>query len=364
MGNRGDQDKGKARNSVHPMLIRIGLLLSPVMLMACSTVTSTATEFETVHQQFTQTYQDQDWDEAVELALRLDKLRPDSARVQYNVACAWAQQGDPDTALSWLEKAAQNGFTDARATETDADLNSLHALPGWPAVMGAINGNRVRRQAKISQVFSTLPLPLAMPYDWDGATPAPLVITLHGYGGRADNFPQLWRRAASKKGAIVAAPWGHSPIYNGSSWTDLFEAETIVELTIEWVAERYPIDRQRIVLSGFSQGGRMSYAIAVRRPELFAGVIPMGAGYMSSFNKPPQAGEHRPRYYFMVGVDDQSAKHNRQAVADFEAAGYEVDLRVYPKSGHSFPTVDKNRELFRALSFVLPLGIKNTSAAK
>jgi predicted esterase len=324
------------------------------MLMACSAMTSSEAEFETVYRQFTQAYQDQDWDKAVELAPRLDHLRPDSARVQYNIACAWAQKGDPVTALDWLEKAAQSGFTDTKAAEADADLETLHSLPGWPVVVGAIDDNRVRRQARISQVFATLPLPLALPYDWDGVTPSPLIITLHGYGGRADNFPQLWRRAASKKGAIVVAPWGHSPIYNGSSWTDLFEAETIVELTIEWVAERYPIDRRRIVLSGFSQGGRMSYAIAVRRPELFAGVIPMGSGYVASFNRPPQAGEHRPRYYFMVGDDDQSARQNRQAAADFEAAGYEVGLRVYPKSGHSFPTVDRNRELTRALSFVLP----------
>ena len=193
-----------------------------------------------------------------------------------------------------------------------------------------------------------------MPKDWDGITPAPLIIALHGYGGRAENFPKLWRRAAEKKGAIVVAPWGHSPIYNGSSWTDLFEAETIVDLTIAWVAERYPVDRQRMVLSGFSQGGYMAYSISVRRPELFTGVIPMGSGYSRSFNEPAQAGEHKPRYYFMVGARDHSIAQNEDAAEDFEAAGYEVGLRIYPNAGHSFPTLGKDRELTKALSFVLP----------
>jgi len=351
-GAKRMMQKSVTIDSAHPTLIRICFLSLLVMLMAYSTVA--AAGFKTVYRQFTQAYQDQHWDEAIELALRLDKLRPDNAPVQYNVACAWARQGDPDTALSWLEKAAQSGFTDAKALESDTDFNTLHSLPGWSVVIGAINDNRIRRRTRISRLFATLPPPLALPDDWDGVTPVPLIIALHGYGGRAENFPKLWRRAAAKKSAIVVAPWGHSPIYNGSSWTDLFEAETIVELTIDWVAERYPIDRQRIVLSGFSQGGYMSYAIAVRRPELFAGVIPMGSGYVPSFDKPPQAGEHRPRYYFMIGVDDKSVAQTKRAAADFEAAGYEVDLRVYPQSGHSFPAVGKNRELTKALLFVLP----------
>lgn len=342
-------------DSAPPTLIRIYLLSLFVVMVAYPTVAAPAASFESVHRQFTQAYQGQDWDEATELAMRLDKLRPDNAPVQYNIACVWALQGDPEMALSWLAKAAQSGFTDVKAAESDADLNTLHSLPDWPVVMGAISDNQLRRRAKISKVFAALlPPPLALPDDWDGITPVPLIIALHGHGGRAVNFPKLWRHSASRKRAIVVAPWGHSPIYGGSSWTDLFEAETIVDLTIDWVAEHYPIDRQRIVLSGFSQGGYMSYAIAVRRPELFAGVIPMGSGYARSFNKPPEAGEHRPRYYFMVGVYDQSAGQNRRAVADFEAAGYEVDLRIYPESGHSFPTVSKNHELTKALSFVLP----------
>lgn len=341
-------------DSAHPALIRICILSLLVMLMAYSAAAMAATGYESVFRQFTQAYQEEQWDEAIELALRLDTLRPNHAPVQYNLACVWARKGDPETALSWLEKAARSGFTDAKAMESDADLNTLHTLPGWSVVIAAVNENRLRRQTRINQVFATLPLPLALPDDWDGVTPVPLIIALHGYGGRAENFPKLWRHSAGKKMAIVVAPWGHSPIYNGSSWTDLFEAETIVDLTIDWVAERYPIDRERIILSGFSQGGYMSYTIAVRRPELFAGVIPMGSGYVPSFDRPPQAGEHRPRYYFMIGASDQSVRQTRQAAADFKAAGYEVDLRVYPQSGHSFPTVGKNRELTKALSFVLP----------
>ncbi len=335
------------------MLIRICLLSLLVLLMAYSTVAAAATGFEATYRQFTQAYQDQQWSEALELALQLDRLRPDNARVQYNVASVLARQGDPELALSWLEKAAQSGFTDAKAVESDTDFNTLHALPGWPVVVGAVRENQLQRRSRISQVFATLPLPLELPKGWDETTPAPLIIALHGYGGRAENFPKLWRLAAKRKGAIVVAPWGHSPIYNGSSWTDLFEAETIVDLTIAWVAERYPIDRKKIILSGFSQGGYMAYSIAVRRPELFTGVIPMGSGYSRSFNKPAQAGEHRPRYYFMVGARDHSIAQNEDAAEDFKAAGYEVGLRIYPNAGHSFPTLGKDRELTKALSFVL-----------
>jgi len=42
----------------------------------------------------------------------------------------------------------------------------------------------------------------------------------------------------------------------------------------------------------------------------------------------------------------------RLAASDFEAAGYEVDLRVLAGTGHSFPRATR-KELRKALRFVL-----------
>ena len=94
-------------------------------------------------------------------------------------------------------------------------------------------------------------------------------------------------------------------------------------------------------------------ALGIRHPDLFVGVIPMAGGYIPEIDAPPEAtGDGDSRYFFMVGELDDAADQVRVAADAFEAAGYEVKLRVYPNAGHTFPR-DKTRELTKALRFAL-----------
>ena len=54
----------------------------------------------------------------------------------------------------------------------------------------------------------------------------------------------------------------------------------------------------------------------------------------------------------MVGSNDEAKAQCKEAAQDFESAGFEVDLRIYPGVGHTFPKFT-NRELAKALRFVL-----------
>lgn len=68
--------------------------------------------------------------QAAEQAFR-EELNPTFA---YDSACAWARAGDGASAMRMLTLAAQNGFRDASAAETDPDLAALRGTPqfeGW-----------------------------------------------------------------------------------------------------------------------------------------------------------------------------------------------------------------------------------------
>ena len=41
--------------------------------------------------------------------------------------------------------------------------------------------------------------------------------------------------------------------------------------------DRYPVDRDKIVMAGFSQGGFMAYLLALREPERFAGLLALSS---------------------------------------------------------------------------------------
>ncbi len=52
----------------------------------------------------------------------------------YNAACAAALQGEREEALTWLERAVEEGFDDAKHLTGDPDLASARELPGYAAL--------------------------------------------------------------------------------------------------------------------------------------------------------------------------------------------------------------------------------------
>ena len=50
-----------------------------------------------------------------------------------------------------------------------------------------------------------------------------------------------------------------------------------VERFLDQALERYPIDRQRLILLGFSQGGVMAYDLFLRQPERFSALIALSS---------------------------------------------------------------------------------------
>lgn len=63
-----------------------------------------------------------------------DSGPPRSAAVAYDVACSWARAGKPGEALDWLERAADEGLSDAALLDGDADLEPLRPTARYQAV--------------------------------------------------------------------------------------------------------------------------------------------------------------------------------------------------------------------------------------
>ena len=172
------------------------------------------------------------------------------------------------------------------------------------------------------------------------------------------------KKVAGEIGAILIAPRAvfRTPDGTGITWIDpdrthdpacTDDGQYLVQLAVETALGRYRIDKERMVLTGFSQGGIIAISSGPRSPHRFAGVIPMGAGYLRRFDAPPEtAGERPPRFYFMQGELERNHDQIRLAIADFKKAGFPTELRIYPNAGHRFP-VERDEELRRALESVL-----------
>jgi phospholipase/carboxylesterase len=123
---------------------------------------------------------------------------------------------------------------------------------------------------------------------------------------------------------------------------------------MEAVMRRVRIDRSRIFLTGFSQGGNLTYALAVRHPEAFRGIAPLGAG-RSRPGPTEREALFGMRVYIGHGSLEPGLEEVRELAATLEAAGCEVMLRVYPGIGHGIPRPAET-ELAHILEF---LSVKN-----
>ncbi len=111
---------------------------------------------------------------------------------------------------------------------------------------------------------------------------------------------------------------------------------------IEALVERHPTVGSPIVM-GFSQGGMLTFTLAVEHPEVVGAAFPL-AGWLPPSLMPS---ERRPETRYppiraMHGADDPvlGADRTERSVADLERSGYDVTLYEYDGVDHQMtPTM-------------------------
>jgi phospholipase/carboxylesterase len=120
-----------------------------------------------------------------------------------------------------------------------------------------------------------------------GPGPFPAIIALHGWGASAHDLLGLAPILHSGN-ALMLCPQGAvtlpiGPGMTGYGWFPLTRGGPLridalesalgdVERFLELALSRYPVQRERVLLLGFSQGGVMAYRMFLSRPERFAGM--------------------------------------------------------------------------------------------
>ncbi|MEM7409169.1 MAG: dienelactone hydrolase family protein [Myxococcota bacterium] len=121
-----------------------------------------------------------------------------------------------------------------------------------------------------------------------GDGPFPTILALHGWGASGHDLIGLAPILHAGR-AIVLCPQGPvafqpAPNMIGYGWFPLTQggppdptainmAQGLIEIFLEDACQRYPVDPQKIVLLGFSQGGLMAYRLALADPKRFAGLL-------------------------------------------------------------------------------------------
>ena len=176
----------------------------------------------------------------------------------------------------------------------------------------------------------------------------PVIVAVHGLGDEPRNF--AWVVDGWSSPARVVLPRAPTSFGRGFAWMTVRSAEgRDEELATELAASAArvatlcdalaadPTTKGKPVVTGFSQGGMISYAVAVRHPESVAGAVPV-SGWLPRRLWPTQ-GATVARVRALHGDADTviGVAQARDTVAHLESAGADARLQVFPGVGHKIP---------------------------
>jgi poly(3-hydroxybutyrate) depolymerase len=105
------------------------------------------------------------------------------------------------------------------------------------------------------------------PENYDPDREYALIFSLHGASVEASGQANCY---AQKDWAFVVAPTNRRPF--GFDWQDWGRLDALEVLTV--IKERYPIDADRVQLTGHSMGGHGVWHVGLTHPDLFASASP------------------------------------------------------------------------------------------
>ena len=185
-----------------------------------------------------------------------------------------------------------------------------------------------------------------------------LVLTLHGAGVRAEGQADAYK---PKPWAFIVAPTNRRPF--GFDWQDWGRLDALEVLNNALAS--YPVDPDRVYLTGHSMGGHGVWHVGLAHPDLFAAMGP-GAGWTSFglyvpwflqkssiFAEPAQLAvrdavlredqplsvvenaANLPVFIFQGGADDNvPPTHPRMFVTRLDDLGYTYRYKEIPGVGH------------------------------
>lgn len=176
----------------------------------------------------------------------------------------------------------------------------------------------------------------------------PMIVVLHPMGGDPASMLEIFSQYP--KPARLVLPYGHPSggayVWFNTAASDIKErvvrreAERIAALIAALTQTRATLGKP--IVTGFSQGGFLSFALAITHPELLSAAFPIG-GLLPPALYPSAAlaSTPRPSAYPSVlafhGAADMTVPiaGARASIAELRTVGYQAELREYPGIAHT-----------------------------
>jgi len=122
----------------------------------------------------------------------------------------------------------------------------------------------------------------------------PLVLVLHGYGGKAEGYCPQMLEVARREGFAVCYPQGERDHRGNPCWNVgyVFQQDSLkrddvgfLRFLVSHLRKNYGLSRENAFLTGMSNGGEMCYLMAYLHPGTFNAYAPIAGLTMTWFYK-------------------------------------------------------------------------------
>lgn len=165
---------------------------------------------------------------------------------------------------------------------------------------------------------------------------SPMVLALHGAsGGNAEAYKAtacLVEPGLASLNAFIISPYGGNGL-----WYEAYYQQEVA--TLIYLAKKYwPIDHNKIAVTGYSNGGNGSWFFAETQPTTFSAAIPMATSYDITNSNGTGRKINIPLYVIHGQNDELFPLAKTQAwVQTSITAGSNIKFVVAPGLGHYVP---------------------------
>ncbi|WP_420560612.1 phospholipase [Tepidicaulis sp.] len=155
--------------------------------------------------------------------------------------------------------------------EHRGDEKRSAALSGPPALrdnVGLLHGENEKHQRGGFSLY--------VPEDFSPEKKYPLVVALHGGSGHGRDFVWSWLFHARARGLMVLAPTARTDTWALTG--DDIDTPNIMRF-LDFVKARWPIDEEKMLLTGMSDGGTFCYVSGLLEGSPFTHLAPVSAAF-------------------------------------------------------------------------------------
>lgn len=178
---------------------------------------------------------------------------------------------------------------------------------------------------------------LFVPPEYDAARAWPIVVALHGGSGHGADFLWTWLREARSRAFLLLAPTSVR-----STWSLGPEDEDGPNLRrqLEWVAEQWRVDHDRVLLTGLSDGATYTLLEGLAEGAPWTALAPVSGVFhpMNFVNGNLERARGR-RIHLVHGALDWMfpVATAREAAAVLEGAGADLVFNEIEDLSHTYP---------------------------